>query len=202
MSVTLSYLPKRKQTVQYPEEPVTVQPRYRGQHLLHVDELGREKCVACFLCAAACPSECIYIEAADDPRPAEERIGVDEVTLLRGGPGTFAVLRSLIDTAQRSVEVEVYELGNPDLVAALVAAHEHGVVVTVIDDPSEQHSAVTALRLRGAGIDVVDYPVRRLMIDHVKLLVVDATAAVVGGINWGVTSPRNHDYDALIRGFS
>src|SRR6266542_3733541 len=78
MSVTLSYIPKRKQTVEYPDEPVTVQPRYRGQHLLHVDELGREKCVACFLCAAACPSECIYIEAADDPRPAEERIGVDE----------------------------------------------------------------------------------------------------------------------------
>ncbi len=63
MSVTLSYIPKRKQTVEYPDEPVTVQPRYRGQHLLHVDELGREKCVACFLCAAACPSECIYIEA-------------------------------------------------------------------------------------------------------------------------------------------
>ncbi len=78
MSVTLSYIPKRKQTVQYPEEPVTVQPRYRGQHLLHVDESGKEKCVACFLCAAACPSECIYIEAVDDPRPAAERVGVDE----------------------------------------------------------------------------------------------------------------------------
>jgi len=25
-----------------------------------------EKCVACFLCAAACPSHCIYIEAADN----------------------------------------------------------------------------------------------------------------------------------------
>jgi NADH-quinone oxidoreductase subunit I len=71
MGVTLSYIPKRKWTVQYPEDPVTVQPRYRGQHLLHVDELGREKCVACFLCAAACPSECIYIVAKDDPRPAE-----------------------------------------------------------------------------------------------------------------------------------
>src|SRR5260370_31470467 len=78
MSVTLSYLPKRKQTVQYPEEPVTMQPRYRGQHLLHVDELGKEKCVACFLCAAACPSECIYIEAVDDPRSPAERVGVDE----------------------------------------------------------------------------------------------------------------------------
>ena len=69
MGVTLSYIPKRKWTVEYPDEPVTVQPRYRGQHLLHVDELGREKCVACYLCAAACPSECIYIVAADDPRP-------------------------------------------------------------------------------------------------------------------------------------
>jgi NADH-quinone oxidoreductase subunit I len=78
MGVTLSYIPKRKWTVEYPDEPITVQPRYRGQHLLHVDELGREKCVACFLCAAACPSECIYIVAKDDPRPAEKRIGVDE----------------------------------------------------------------------------------------------------------------------------
>ena len=58
MGVTLSYIPKRKWTVQYPDEPVTVQPRYRGQHLLHVDELGREKCVACYLCAAACVRKC------------------------------------------------------------------------------------------------------------------------------------------------
>ena len=38
------------------------------------------------------------------------------------------------------------------------------------------------------------------MIDHVKLLVVDAQVAVVGGINWGVNSPANHDYDAEVRG--
>ena len=34
--------------------------------------------MACYLCAAACPSECIYIEAMDDARPYEERIGRDE----------------------------------------------------------------------------------------------------------------------------
>jgi NADH-quinone oxidoreductase subunit I len=78
MMTTASYIPREKWTVQYPDEPVTLQPRFRGQHLLHVDELGREKCVACYLCAAACPSDCIYIVAADDPRPAEERTGVDE----------------------------------------------------------------------------------------------------------------------------
>jgi NADH-quinone oxidoreductase subunit I len=33
---------------------------------------GLEKCVACFLCAAACPSNCIYIEAAENS--AENRV--------------------------------------------------------------------------------------------------------------------------------
>ncbi len=78
MKTTISQLPKQSWTVQYPDDPVTLQPRYRGMHLLHVDELGREKCVACYLCAAACPSDCIYIVAADDPRAPAERTGVDE----------------------------------------------------------------------------------------------------------------------------
>ncbi|MBV9083634.1 MAG: NADH-quinone oxidoreductase subunit I, partial [Acidobacteriaceae bacterium] len=38
----------------------------RGAHVLQRDENGLEKCVACFLCAAACPSNCIYIEAAEN----------------------------------------------------------------------------------------------------------------------------------------
>ncbi len=42
------------------------QPRYRGIHVLHRDESGLEKCVGCFLCAAACPARCIYIEAAEN----------------------------------------------------------------------------------------------------------------------------------------
>ena len=49
-------------------------------------------------------------------------------------------------------------------------------------------------------MNVVDYPVRKQMIDHVKLLVVDSDVAVVGGINWGINSPANHDYDAEVRG--
>jgi len=42
------------------------QPRFRGAHVLQRDENGLEKCVACFLCAAACPANCIYIEAAEN----------------------------------------------------------------------------------------------------------------------------------------
>jgi len=42
------------------------QERYRGVHVLQRDENGLEKCVACFLCAANCPANCIYIEAAEN----------------------------------------------------------------------------------------------------------------------------------------
>jgi len=42
-------------------------PGYRGEHYLKKDEDGHVKCVACFMCAAACPAECIHIEAAPTP---------------------------------------------------------------------------------------------------------------------------------------
>ncbi len=127
-------------------------------------------------------------------------VGPDEVTLLRSGPATFARLRMLIDGARSTVHVEIYEFGQRGLATALIDAEHRGVAVSVIDDPSELSSVATATTLRAQGVDVVDYPIRSQMIDHVKLLVVDARVAVVGGINWGVRSPANHDYDAELRG--
>ncbi len=64
--VTLRNMMRRTVTENYPEEPVNFQARYRGIHVLHRDENGLEKCVGCFLCAAACPVQCIYIEAAEN----------------------------------------------------------------------------------------------------------------------------------------
>jgi NADH-quinone oxidoreductase subunit I len=54
----------------YPDAPPVLQERYRGKHILQRDENGLEKCVACFLCSAACPANCIYIEAADNTEKA------------------------------------------------------------------------------------------------------------------------------------
>jgi NADH-quinone oxidoreductase subunit I len=59
-----------------PERGAVIEPRYRGTHVLQRDEQGLEKCVACFLCAAACPANCIYIEAAENT--AENRISSAE----------------------------------------------------------------------------------------------------------------------------
>jgi NADH-quinone oxidoreductase subunit I len=66
MSVTLKEMMSPTVTEGYPDEPPKFQERYRGVHRLERDENGMEKCVACFLCAAACPANCIYIEAAEN----------------------------------------------------------------------------------------------------------------------------------------
>ncbi len=66
MGVTFKELLSPVVTEAYPDEPAKFQERYRGVHVLERDENGLEKCVACFLCAAACPAQCIYIEAAEN----------------------------------------------------------------------------------------------------------------------------------------
>jgi NADH-quinone oxidoreductase subunit I len=54
-------------TIQYPEEQHVPSPNYRGVHRLNKDEQGRVKCVACMLCATACPAHCIDIVGATAP---------------------------------------------------------------------------------------------------------------------------------------
>ena len=54
-------------TVQYPEEQHVPSPNYRGVHRLNKDDQGRVKCVACMLCATACPAHCIDIVGATAP---------------------------------------------------------------------------------------------------------------------------------------
>jgi len=57
----------RPVTKQYPEVKPSLPEHYRGVHRLNRDEQGRVKCVACMLCATACPANCIHIEASDAP---------------------------------------------------------------------------------------------------------------------------------------
>ncbi|HVT29751.1 MAG TPA: NADH-quinone oxidoreductase subunit I [Lacipirellulaceae bacterium] len=60
-------------TQQYPEQRPDLPQQYRGVHRLNRDEQGRVKCVACMLCATACPANCIAIEAAPAPPEWSDR---------------------------------------------------------------------------------------------------------------------------------
>ena len=73
MSITLREMVQPTEVENYPDgkgpmRGAIFEDRFRGAHVLQRDENGLEKCVACFLCAAACPSNCIYIEAAENTK--------------------------------------------------------------------------------------------------------------------------------------
>ena len=57
---------QRPATVGYPERKPYLPPRYRGRIVLTRDPDGEERCVACNLCAVACPVDCIALEPAED----------------------------------------------------------------------------------------------------------------------------------------
>jgi NADH-quinone oxidoreductase subunit I len=71
-------------TVQFPEQKRQTSGRYRGIHILTQREDGTPKCVACYMCATACPAECIYIEAGERPEATIEKYPTRfEIDLLR-----------------------------------------------------------------------------------------------------------------------
>jgi len=60
------YLFRPKVTVQYPEKKAYSPPRWRGRIILARDPDGEERCVGCYLCAVACPVDCIALQATED----------------------------------------------------------------------------------------------------------------------------------------
>ncbi len=121
LTTTSRHLIGKKVTVSYPEEePEIGNPEiYRGVHRLNRDEDGRVKCVACFLCATACPAHCIDIIGIESPWDDREKYPqsfvIDELRCIYCGmceeacPVDAIELTSLYNLTGRSREEMIFD---------------------------------------------------------------------------------------------
>ena len=118
--------------------------------------------------------------------------------LLIDGQQTFAAMFAAIHAAKTSINLEYYIVedvasGGEQLGDLLIAKRNQGVAVNILYDSfgSSDTPKEFFQRLRDAGVQVVEFnpfnPVTFNFRDHRKILVVDGSRAIVGGINLSTT---------------
>src|SRR5690606_39038458 len=89
LSITNKHFIEKIPTYKYPEDTRPYSKNFGGQHSLKRDELGRERCPACGLCALSCPAEAITMTAAERTKDEmhlyreEKYAAVYEINMLR-----------------------------------------------------------------------------------------------------------------------
>jgi NADH-quinone oxidoreductase subunit I len=67
LGLTLRHFFKKNVTLQYPKEMRNFHPRFRGAvGMVRDQDTGKERCVGCGLCAAACPANCLTVVPGTD----------------------------------------------------------------------------------------------------------------------------------------
>jgi phosphatidylserine/phosphatidylglycerophosphate/cardiolipin synthase-like enzyme len=93
-------------------------------------------------------------------------------------------LINALNSAQKSLDVAIYELNLDEVGDALLAAHQRGVTVRLVTDSDSLAEDETLIRLNKAKLPIV--PDERSAIMHDKFVVVDGQAVWTG--SWNFTS--------------
>lgn len=106
-----------------------------------------------------------------------------------------------IQTAQHSIDIEIFDLTDAECIQHLLAAQRRGVHVRVLMEPTEKQNHQTAKRLEQAGVEVKFYRHVDHEILHAKLLSIDQGNIIfVGSANFTHQGFHvNHEGDTVIR---
>ncbi len=112
---TLRHSWRRRETVLYPEVKRSLPARWRGRIVLTRDPDGEERCVACYLCSAVCPVDCITLQAteSDGGRRYPESFRIDFARCIFCGLCEEACPTLAI---QLTPDFEMCEYGHDDLI--------------------------------------------------------------------------------------
>ncbi len=119
------------------------------------------------------------------------------------GQAIFDRADYMIGSAQHSILLEMYELGNTREISLLEQKADSGITVLAILDGSEKQTAkaIPELEAHHVKVQVAAAPlIQKGGIQHAKMLVVDDTQVLIGGMNWGSGSVKNADVDVYMLG--
>ena len=92
-----------------------------------------------------------------------------------------------IDAARESLRIKMFEFSDPSVMKAVTGAHQRGVNVRIMLNPTrrsgEAENEETRKQLGDAGIEVIDSN-PAFDLTHEKSMVVDGTTAFVKSLNW------------------
>lgn len=121
------------------------------------------------------------------------------------GEDIFKQADAMLGSAQKSILLEMYELGDKTELSLLEKKAKAGIPVLVILDGKESQSRASLAQLKANHVQVVVAGAPLVGdggIQHAKLLVVDDQKLLIGGMNWGKGSYKNADADVYLEGES
>jgi len=105
-----------------------------------------------------------------------------------------------LNRTQQSLDVAIYDLTEPNIAAAIEAAHRRGVHVRIVADRGQTqrpHSEIPYLAARGIPIRLSrGYRGNRSLM-HNKFAVFDRKVAVTGSFNW-TTSAEGYNFENIV----